>query len=351
MPRQRGGADLALIRAVVRGAAAAARLLQHVVDPAAEEQEVHDARDAPVVGLEGPRAGGAHLRAVLLRGLPVGDESDGGAEGAHVDAAAEVDEGEALGGPAVGAGGRVGGGPVGVGEGGQAHEAVVRFEVAVHEAVGVQGVDGAEQLDGEEEGEGLVEGGDGGGGRGAGVDGGEEGALWVVGFEQVAFVGEEVQGVWAEEGVGGAVGGEARVGGGHDVEFPGCGGVFGFDCDLGGGVGGDGGEIDRGEGAFAELACDGVGDGGLGREGKGGRHGEIGGGLVSGIFGDFGERFDEFTELGSFGTVLGAVIVEAGQRREGRLDILEDGVANGVVHWIALRVFDDRALGGFCCCS
>ena len=323
---------------------------EDVVEPAAEEQDVDHAGEAPVVGVEGPRAGGAHLGAIVAVGLPVGDEGDGGAEGAQVDAAAEVDKRDALGGPAVRARGRVGGGPVGVREGRQPHEAVVRLEVAVHEAVGVQGVEGAEELEGEEEREGLVEGGDGRVGRGARVHGVEERALRVVGFQQVALVREEVQRVRAEDGVGGAVGGEPGVGRGHDVEFPGGGGVFGFDGDLGGRVGGGGGEVDGGEGAFAELADDGVGGGGVRGEGKGGRHGEVADGLVGGIFGEFGESFDEFSELGSFGTGLGTVIVEAGERREGRLDVLKDGVADGVVHWIALGISDNRFLHEFCCC-
>lgn len=207
------------------------------------------AGEAEVVDLVGPGPHVAHLGAVGGAGLPVGDEGGVGPEGVQVDAAAEVDEGEAFGRPAVGAVGVVAGGPGGVsvgggagagaGEGGggrggrgrgrgdgvEAHEAVVGLQVAVQDAVRVQGLDGAEELDGEEHGEAFVHdaaaaAAGGGGLRFGEVDEVEERALVAVVFDQEAFVGEEVQFVRADDGGGGAGGAEAQRGLPHDVEFP-----------------------------------------------------------------------------------------------------------------------------------
>ena len=103
----------------------------------------------------------------------------------------------------------------------------------MQEALGVEGLDGAEEFDGEEHGDGFVEdaGGGGGGAVGfGGVDEVEEGALVAVFFHEVAFVGEEVHFVGFEDGVGGAGEAEPPVRGAHDVEFPGGRRVFAFDC-------------------------------------------------------------------------------------------------------------------------
>ena len=142
----------------------------------------------------------------------------------------------------------------------------------MQETDAVQVIDGAQELDGEEHDDSLVQDAWSGGGVAGEVCEVEEGALVAVFFYQVAFVSEEVERVGFGEGVGGASMGEAGVGESHDVEFPGCGWVFGFDGVEDWGVvvvgGGLFGEVDGSEGAFAEFAMDGVGGGCVG-EGEG----------------------------------------------------------------------------------
>ena len=168
----------------------------HVLDVPAKQQTVDDARDAPVIDLVRPGPHLAHLGAVLLARFPVRDELHVVFERAHVDASAEVDQTEPLCSPARAAVGLVSGVPVLLVVGlRQADEAVVGFEVAVQDADGVHGFHGAQELDGEEHGDAFVEGA-GRGVRGVGfgqVDEVEERSLVELGFEEVAFVDEEVQ--------------------------------------------------------------------------------------------------------------------------------------------------------------
>ena len=219
----------------------------------------------------------------------------------------------------------------------------------MQDANGVQRIESAQQLDGEKHSQRLVEarrcGGSRGGGTGFGdVDSVEQRALRVVGFKEVAFVREEVEGERGKKRAYGARGGEARVRGVHDVEFPGRGRVFGFDGnEVFWGVGRGGrvrGEVDGREGAFAELALDGVRGGCVG-ELDGGWGGEVGGCFVGCVFGDFRKRFDEFADFGTFVEGQGSVIMVIRERGERWLNALEDHVADGVVHRIALCVFDD----------
>lgn len=291
-----------------------------VFEVLAKEQAVHDARDAPVIDLVRPGPEFAHLGAVARARLPVRHEADVRGKGTQVNGAAKVDEAEALCGPAGGAVGSVGRVPecflVVVGGPAEADEAVVGFEVAVQDADGVHGVDGAEELDGEEHGDALVQGARGRrrvrGVRFGQVDEVEEGALVQVGFDEVAFVGEEVHRMGFEERGRRSVGGrDVALEEGHDVEFPCTGRVFAFHCHkvslpYVGGVFFFS-EIDGCKCAFAELAFDGVCL--CRRLGKANDrwHRDGGRGLVGSTFG-LRDCLDVFADLWSFVAGQGSVV-------------------------------------------
>ena len=168
----------------------------------AKQHAVHDACHAVVVDLVRPGAQLAHLGAVGLAGLPVGDESDAGDELLQIDAAAEVDEADAFACPAVSATREVSRAPVGFHAGVvEADKDIVAFEITVDDLLGVQGLDGAEQLDGQPHRHHLVHAASGGAGTvgASDVDEIEQGALVPVLLDQEALVAEHMHFMSADD--------------------------------------------------------------------------------------------------------------------------------------------------------
>ncbi|TKW53133.1 hypothetical protein CTA1_5995 [Colletotrichum tanaceti] len=347
------------------GGADAALVAPHRLDVLAKEQAVHDAGEAVVVHLPRPRAALAHLGAVLRARLPVGHEPDVGLEVAHVDAAAKVDERHAPRAPPVGAVGavlrrqrRVVGAAV------EAEQAVVHLQVAVQDAAGVQGLDGAEELDGEEHGQLLIH--DAGRLGAEEVDDVEEASVRVVREEEEPFVLVQVELVGVRYGGGGAVlGPQTRVGEPHHVELPrgrrelhlerlqgatvadrkralahGHDAVFVLVLLVGRRVLD---KIDGSERACAKLLADGVLGGNV-RE----LDGDDGAGAACPLRAALGCLRHGFGELSDFVAslvLLIPVIVESGVRTQRRLHVGEDLVPHRLINRVALQLLDDGSFG------